>query len=183
MGMGPAPPIGDCLSDRIACPVFVVAPANPIDDGIAEISQRQFYWLPKTFSEFVSDLIETFSARNPTFEASFASFLREADFDMMLNSRWALRECARNASIPARTRYLNRTRAGAISQEEAVNLNVGRSNTGPDLNGFKRSDAQILAIVGESGSGKSTLMFQSTGVVGRRRLVHFRAQSIHSAAQ
>lgn len=141
-------------------PVFVVAPANPIDDRIAQISQREFYWLPKTFSEFVSDLIETFSARNPAFEATFASFLRDADTGVVLNSGWALRECARNASASARARYLNRKRGGAISQECADIPTVTRPNTGPDVHGFKDSDARILAIVGESGSGKSTLLFQ-----------------------
>jgi hypothetical protein len=165
-------------------PVFVVAPANPIDDGIAEISQRQFYWLPKTFSEFISDLIETFSARNPTFEETFASFLREADIDLMLNSRWALRECARTASTPARARYLNRARAGAINQDEAINLTVDRSNTGPDLDAFRQSDARILAIVGESGSGKSTLMFQiyeASNQADDDLYLYYDAQSIQSA--
>lgn len=141
-------------------PVFVVAPANPIDDRIAQISQREFYWLNKTFSEFVSDLIATFSARNPAFEATFAGFLREADTGLVLTSQWALRECVRNASISARSRYLNRMCGGTMSPDVVSIPTVIRSDTGPDLDAFRRSDARILAIVGESGSGKSTLLFQ-----------------------
>lgn len=159
-GLRDAPILRLLIRSRSGRPVFVVAPANPIDDRIAQISQREFYWLPKTFSEFVSDLIETFSARNPTFETTLASFLREADIDLVINSRWALQECARKASAPARVRYLNRTRGVAITQEETGKLSTRRSDTGPNLDAFKTSEAKILAIVGESGSGKSTLLFQ-----------------------
>jgi uncharacterized protein YfcZ (UPF0381/DUF406 family) len=164
-------------------PVFVVAPVNPIDDRIAQISQREFYWLPKTFSEFVSDLIATFSARNPAFEETFARFLREANTGLVLNSRWAIRECARNASASARARYLNRARGGAISQEDAGVRIVIRPDTGPDFDAFKRSDSRILAIVGESGSGKSTLLFQlykSNGDVGDDLYIYYDAQSFQT---
>jgi SIR2-like protein/AAA domain-containing protein len=141
-------------------PVFVVAPMNPIDDRIAQISQREFYWLPKTFSEFVSDLIATFSARSPGFETTFASFLRDADSSLVIKSQWALRECTRNASTPAHARYLNRTRGGSISVDNTVVRTVIRPDTGPDFDVFKHSSRKLLAIVGESGSGKSTLLFQ-----------------------
>ena len=183
-GLHDAPILRLIIRSSSPRPVFVVAPANPINDRIAQISQREFYWLPKTFSEFISDLIETFSTRNPNFGAAFASFLREADTSLVLNSRWALRECTRNASAPARARYVNRTRAGAISQEDAINLTVIRPNTGPDLDAFKRSDARILAIVGESGSGKSTLVFRSYEMNSddsEDLYIYYDAQSLQSA--
>jgi hypothetical protein len=141
-------------------PVFVVAPVNPIDPRIAEISQRDFYWLPKTFSEFISELIEAVSAKNPIFEKTFANFLRDASNGLVINSRWALRECAQNASAPARARYLNRARGGEIGRDRAFIRAVVRPDTGPDFETFKGSEKRILGIVGESGSGKSTLLFQ-----------------------
>ena len=164
-------------------PVFVVAPSNPIDDRIAQISQREFYWLPKTFSEFVTDLIATFSARNPAFEETFAKFLRDADSGLLINSRWALRDCARNASAPALARYLNRTRAGTTKQTEANIRTVVRPETGPNFDAFKHSDARILAIVGESGSGKSTLLFQiyeNQRTDGDDLCIYYDAQSFQS---
>ena len=159
-GLRDAPVLRLLIRSGSAHPVFVVAPNNPIDDHIAQISQREFYWLPRTFSEFVSDLIETFSARNPSFETTLSRFLRDADIDLMVNSRWALRECARNASAPARARYLNRKRGEAVTQEVTANRTIRRQDTGPNLEAFKDSDARILGIIGESGSGKSTLLFQ-----------------------
>jgi hypothetical protein len=159
-GLRDAPVLRLLIRSGSSHPVFVVAPNNPIDDQIAQISQREFYWLPRTFSEFVSDLIETFSARNPSFETTLSRFLRDADIDLMVNSPWALRECARNASSPARSRYLNRKRGEAITQEVMANRTTRRLDTGPDLEAFKDSDARILGIIGESGSGKSTLLFQ-----------------------
>lgn len=160
-GLRDAPILRLLIRSGSSHPVFVVAPANPIDERIAQISQREFYWLPKTFSEFVSDLITTLSSKNPTFEATLANFLREADTSLfILNSTRALRECVLNASVSARTRYLNRARGSTISQEDVFIRMVGRPETGPDVNSFKHSDAQILALVGESGSGKSTLLFQ-----------------------
>jgi hypothetical protein len=165
-------------------PVFVVAPANPIDDRVTQMSQREFYWIPKTFSELVADLIAAFSARNPAFEATYAKFLHEADAGLMLNSRRALYECAQNASVSARARYLNRTRgAGAANQEDASLHTVVRPDTGPDVDAFKRSNARILAIVGESGSGKSTLLYQmyESGGEGSENLyVYYDAQSFQS---
>jgi hypothetical protein len=164
-------------------PVFVVAPVNPIDDHIAQISQREFYWLPKTFSEFVSDLIATFSARNPEFEATFARFLRDADSSLVINSRWALLECARNASTAAHARYLNRTRSGAIGQDHAFVRTVVRPDTGPDFDAFKRSNARLLAIIGESGSGKSTFLFQiyeTKGTSDDDLYIYYDAQSFQS---
>src|SRR5216684_4518946 len=101
-------------------PVFVVAPVNPIDEHIAQISQREFYWLPRTFSEFVSDLIETFSARNPLFEATFARFLLDADAGLLIASLWALCDCARSASVSARTRYRNAARGSIIKPDQAL---------------------------------------------------------------
>jgi hypothetical protein len=159
-GLHDAPILRLLIRSGSVRPVFVVAPANPIDDRVAQISQREFHWLPKTFSEFVSDLIETFSERNPSFEATFASFLREADTGLLLSSQWALRECTRHASASARARYISRTRGAAISQQEDFVPTVTRPNTGPDLNAFKSSDARILGMIGESGSGKSTLLFK-----------------------
>jgi SIR2-like domain len=164
-------------------PVFVVAPVNPIDDRIAQITQRVFYWLPKTFSEFVSDFIETFSAKNPAFEATFASFLRNTGAGLMINSRWALRECAQNASSSASARYLNRTRRGETGRDGVSIPTVVRPDTGPDFDTFKRSGARILAIVGESGSGKSTLLFQIyeyNGTRGEDLYIYYDAQSFQS---
>src|ERR1700749_974018 len=74
-GLHDAPVLRLLVRSGSTHPVFVVAPANPIDERIAQISQREFYWLPKTFSEFVSDLITTFAARNPSFEDTFANVL------------------------------------------------------------------------------------------------------------
>jgi hypothetical protein len=140
-------------------PVFVVAPENPIDDQIVHISQRQFYWIPKTFAEFTSELITTFSVRRPRFEETFTSFLREAGAGFILSSRWALRDCTKSASAPARARFLNRARSGAAGRD-AFSRGITRPETGPDLGAFKNSDSRILGIIGESGSGKSTLLFQ-----------------------
>jgi hypothetical protein len=78
---------------------------------------------------------------------------------------------------------LNRTCGGAVSQEETSVPTVIRSDTGPDLDAFKRSDARVLAIVGESGSGKSTLLFQiyETHVTGSDDLyIYYDAQSFQS---
>jgi len=182
-GLHDAPVLRLLIRSGSAHPVFVVAPINPIDDRIAQISQREFYWLPKTFSEFVSDLIATFSARNPAFEATFARFLRDADTGLVLNSQWALSECTRNASAPAHARYLNRTRGGGISQDDIFVRPVVRPDTGPDLDAFRRSDARILAIVGESGSGKSTFLFQiyeSGATDGSDLYIYYDAQSFQS---
>jgi hypothetical protein len=164
-------------------PVFIVAPANPIDDRVAQMSQREFYWIPKTFSELVADLIAAFSARNPAFEATYAKFLHEADAGLLLNSRRALYECAQNASVSARARYLNRARGGGAANEEDASIRtVVRPETGPDVDAFKRSNARILAIVGESGSGKSTLLFQTyeSKDDGDNLYVYYDAQSFQS---
>lgn len=165
-------------------PVFVVAPVNPIDERLAQISQREFYWLPRTFSEFVSDLIETFSARNPLFEETVARFLREADTGLCITSRWALRECVRNASASARTRYLNRARGSTINADQAPVRTVVRPDTGPDFDAFRLSSEKILAIIGESGSGKSTLLFQIYEVnatKGEDLYIYYDAQSFQAA--
>jgi energy-coupling factor transporter ATP-binding protein EcfA2 len=165
-------------------PVFVVAPVNPIDDRIVQISQRVFYWLPKTFSEFISELIEAVSAKNPIFEKTFANFLKDASSGLVINSRWALRECAQNASAPARARHLNRTRGGEIGKERASIRAVARPDTGPDFEAFKVSEKRILGIVGESGSGKSTLLFQmyeNNSTSSGDQYIYYDAQSFQSA--
>jgi hypothetical protein len=183
-GLHDAPILRLLIRSGSTHPVFVVAPANPIDEHVAQISQREFYWLPKTFSEFVSDLIASFAARNPAFENTFAKFLREADTGLLLNSRRAVRECARNASASARMRYLNRARGGTADQEDAFVRPVTRPDTGPDFKAFRRSDARILGIVGESGSGKSTLLFQlyeSNKDAGDDLFIYYDAQSFQSA--
>lgn len=182
-GLRDAPVLRLLIRSGSTHPVFVVAPANPIDLRVAQISQREFYWLPKTFSEFVSDLIATFAARNSAFETTFAKFLREADTGLLLNSRRAVRECARNASASARARYLNRARGGTADQEDAFIRPVTRPDTGPDFEAFMRSDARILGIVGESGSGKSTLLFQlyENNKGGGDLFIYYDAQSFQSA--
>jgi hypothetical protein len=182
-GLHDAPILRLLIRSGSQYPVFVVAPVNPIEDRFAQISQREFYWLPKTFSEFVSDFIETFSARNPAFEATFASFLRNAGSGLVFNSRWALRECAQNASSPARARYLNRAHRSDIGRDGVSLRTILRPDTGPDFETFKRSGARILAIVGESGSGKSTLLFQtyeSNATNGDNLYIYYDAQSFQS---
>jgi len=141
-------------------PIFVVAPTNPIDDRIANISQRSFYWLPKTFAAFVSEFVEAFSARNPSFETAFMSFLYDAGADLTVSSRWTLRECAQTASLTARERYVNRTRRTDTPHVDRDITPIERPDTGPDFGRFKDSSQRIMAIIGESGSGKSTLLFQ-----------------------
>lgn len=165
-------------------PVFVVSPVNPINEHIAQISQREFYWLPMTFSEFVSDLISTFSSKNPAFEKAFASFLREANSGLSLYSKQGLRECARNASASSRARYINRNRTGISSQKESFIPPVMRPDTGPDFDVFKHSGARILAIIGESGSGKSTLLFQiyeNNNLNSEDLYIYYDVQSFQSA--
>ncbi len=165
-------------------PIFVVAPVNPIDQSIAQISQRNFYWLPKTFSEFISDFVEAFSAKNTEFEAAFARHLRNVDPNLVISSGWAIRECAQSASLPARTRYLNRMRGGERARYGVHIPTIARPDTGPDFETFARRGARILAIIGESGSGKSTLLFQlyeHNNRSGDDIYIYYDAQSFHSS--
>jgi hypothetical protein len=182
-GLRDAPVLRMLIRSGSTRPVFVVAPVNPIDDRIVKISQREFYWLPKTFSEFVSDLIATLTERDPGFETTLASFLRDAGTGYVINSRWALRECAKSASAPARARHLNRMRGSAAIQDNTSIRTILRLETGPDLTAFKRSNARILAIVGESGSGKSTLLsqiYESNSNEGDDLCIYYDAQSFQS---
>jgi SIR2-like domain len=141
-------------------PIFVVSPTNPVDDRIAQVSQREFHWIPSTFAEFMSALVEALSTANSAFQATFASFLKNADAGLLINSRQALQECARSSSGAARARYLSRERRSEASPSSLVAYAVARPDTAPDLDAFLQSSAKILAVVGESGSGKSTLLFE-----------------------
>lgn len=142
-------------------PVFVVSPVNPLDDRIAQISQREFHWIPSTFADFMSALIEALSTTNSTFETTFAGFLRNADAGLLMRSRQTLRDCVRTASAAARARYMNREGRSEADQSPFVEYAVARPDSAPNFHTFLQSSAQILAVVGESGSGKSTLLFQT----------------------
>jgi GTPase SAR1 family protein len=183
-GLRDAPILRMLVRSKSQHPVFVVSPVKPICEDIEQISQRVFYWIPKTFSDFVSNLIAILMDKSPTFEKTFADFIQYADASSIFNTRSALKNCVQKASISAHSRYLNRARHGENTHGNINIQPIRRNDTGPDFNLFKNSKTKILAIVGESGSGKSTLLHQFYGEQNTNNedlFIYYDAQSFQSS--
>lgn len=162
-------------------PIFVVSPAAPEQGLLPRLAQRNFYWIARTFSAFISEFIDARRSNRPGFDADIARFLCLADSAPLLSSPRALRDLAATASAAAAARYRSRSRHGQDGADSVAP--VARPRTGPDFPAFARSTSRILAVVGESGSGKSTLLhsiYESGCASSEDIYFYYDAQSLQS---
>ncbi len=173
-----APVLRLLVQSRSSHPVFVVSPSAPERTLLPRLAQRHFFWIPKSFSAFVSDFIDIRRATDIGFDAQFAQFLCVADAALLTSSKQAVRDLAAIASAAASARFQNRS--GFSKPDSRAFSPIARTETGPDFERFERSPSRILAIIGESGSGKSTLLhsrYASTSEGGENIFLYYDAQS------